>query len=125
MPTICYLYIFYPWQTAKFCHNPFTWSVDDDDVGTSVIKFDIRTDDVTEDVLSVSNLRTPIDIYLPADTATQSERPYVSRVLVTSGATSLVGLQTGGGTNVAVKVILYASEYTGKYELRCSKIFPL
>ena len=100
-------------QTAKFSNNPFTWTGDSDDVGTGVIKFDIR-DDVTEDMLSVTNLPTLIDIYLPADTAAQSDASVFNRVLVTSGATSLVGLQTGGGTNVAVKVVLLMDEYPGR-----------
>ena len=100
-------------QTAKFSNNPFTWT-GDDNVGTGVVKFDIRTDYVTEDVLTVSNLRTPIDVYLPADTAPQADQSHLTRVLVTSGATSLVGLQTGGGTNMAVKVALFMNEYSGK-----------
>ena len=99
-------------QTAKFSYNPFTWTGDDNGVGTGVIKFDIR-DDVTDNLLLVSNLPTPIDIYLPADTAAQADDASLTRVLVTSGATSLVGLQTGGGTNVAVKVILVMNEYPG------------
>ena len=64
-------------------------------------------------MLSVTNLPTPIDIYLPADTDAQSDESVFNRVLVTSGATSLVGLQTGGGSNVAVKIVLLMNDHPG------------
>ena len=79
------------------------------DVDSGVVSFDMRADDGNDTVISVENLATPLDIYLPVNTS-QLDLSYFTQVLVTKDATSLVSVQTGGGTNVAIKVSLRARE---------------
>ena len=83
-------------------------------VDSEVVSFDIRfEDDHNDTVISVKNLATPVDIYLPMNMS-QLDLSYFTQALVTKGATSLVSVQTGGGTNVAIKVSLRANE-TGNF----------
>ena len=83
------------------------------DVDSGVVSFDMRADDDNDTVISVDNLATPVDIYLPMNMS-QLDLSYFTQALVTKGATSLVSVQTGGGTNVAIKVSLRARE-TGNF----------
>ena len=78
-------------------------------VDSGVVSFDMRADDDNDTVISVENLATPIDIYLPVNTS-QLDLSYFTQVLVTKDATSLVSVQTGGGTNVAIKVVIQATD---------------
>ena len=93
--------------------NPFTWTDGGMNVDSGVVSFDIRADDDNDTVISLENLATPLDIYLPVNTS-QLDLSYFIQALVTRVATSLVSVQTGGGTNVAIKVSLRANE-TGKF----------
>ena len=79
------------------------------DVDSGVVSFDMRADDGNDTVISVENLATPIDIYLPVNTS-QLDLSYFTQALVTKDATSLVSVQTGGGTNVAIKVVVRVTE---------------
>ena len=79
------------------------------DVDSGVVSFDMRADDDNDTVISVENLATPVDIYLPVNTS-QLDLSYFTQALVTKGATSLVSVQTGGGANVAIKVSLRTEE---------------
>ena len=88
------------------------------DVDSGVVSFDMRADNVNDTVISVDNLATPVDIYLPVNTS-QIDLSYFTQALVTKGATSLVSVQTGGGTNVAIKVVVRATEWS-KF---CSLVF--
>ena len=89
--------------------NPFTWTDGGMNVDSGVVGFDMRADDDNDTVISVENLATPIDIYLPVNTS-QLDLSYFTQALVTKDATSLVSVQTGGGVNVAIKVSLHAGE---------------
>ena len=89
--------------------NPFTWTDGGMDVDSGVVSFDMRADDDNDTVISVDNLATPVDIYLPVNTS-QLDLSYFTQALVTKDATSLVSVQTGGGTNVAIKVVVRVTE---------------
>ena len=83
-------------------------------VDSEVVSFDIRfEDDHNDTVISVKNLATPVDIYLPMNMS-QLDLSYFTQALVTKGATSLVSVQTGGGTNVAIRVVIHSME-TSKF----------
>ena len=76
---------------------------------SGVVSFDMRADDDNNTVISVENLATPVDIYLPMNTS-QLDLSYFTQALVTKDATSLVSVQTGDGTNVAIKVVIQATD---------------
>ena len=104
---------------VKYNDNQFTWTDGGMDVDSGVVSFDMRADDDNDTVISVENLDTPVDIYLPVNTS-QLDLSYFTQVLVTKGATSLVSVQTGGGTNVAIKVVIRAmniSKFCNSIEL--------
>ena len=89
------------------------------DVDSGVVSFDMRVDNDNDTVISVKNLATPVDIYLPVNTS-QLDLSYFIQALVTRVATSLVSVQTGGGTNVAIKVVIRAmniSKFCNSIEL--------
>ena len=99
--------------------NPFTWTDGGMDVDSGVVSFDMRADDDNDTVISVENLATPLDIYLPVNTS-QLDLSYFTQALVTKDATSLVSVQTGGGANVAIKVVIRAmniSKFCNSIEL--------
>ena len=95
--------------------NPFLWT--SADVNTSVVQVEFHTDDENHTRISMNNLPTPVDIYLPMDEMEISSA-LSSTVLVTSGVTSLLRVQTGGGTNVAIKVYLRIIDTNSTYTLR-------
>ena len=90
-----------------FNGNPFMWTPASSKLNTHVVRFDLRSANGT--ILAFSDLADPINLFIPLDDRVQRSNLMMSYVQVSSNATTLVALTTGGSSG-GVKIRLLSND---------------
>ena len=91
-------------QVVTFDESPFVVN-DASNINTGVVRFEMRHHDDNDSVIAMTDLATPIDIYLPLNVS-RLNTSYFAPVEVTQGETTLVGMQTLDDTSVGLRVFI-------------------